>query len=134
MNAILGSGERGDRPSVEEILERLTDSANVTSVFGEPISSGDTTVVPVARVAYGFGGGYGSGPTDEASADDRDEGGEGAGVGGGVRASPAGVFEITDNDVRFVPAGSRRRQAGLLAAGVLVGLLVGRRFGGRSSD
>ena len=52
--------------STAEILERIGESlgsaATVKSVFGEPIHAEGKTVVPVAKVAYGFGAGSGSGP------------------------------------------------------------------------
>jgi uncharacterized spore protein YtfJ len=46
---------------LQKIGETLGSSATVKSVFGEPIHVNGKTVVPVARVAYRFGGGFGSG-------------------------------------------------------------------------
>jgi uncharacterized spore protein YtfJ len=49
--------------SVPEILKTIADGfqsgATVKNVYGEPISKGDTTVIPVARLSYAFGGGGG---------------------------------------------------------------------------
>ena len=46
-----------------EILRTLGDrfqtSASVKSVFGDPITVGDKTVIPVARIRYGMGAGGG---------------------------------------------------------------------------
>ena len=85
-----------------ELLQKMGDTlgstATVKSVFGEPIHANGKTVVPVAKVAYGFGGGAGTGKVD---APDRH--GEGGGGGGGVRAFPAGALEITEGNTRFVP-------------------------------
>jgi uncharacterized spore protein YtfJ len=50
------------------------------------------TVIPVARVRWGFGGGSGSG---------RDGTGEGSGGGGGVIASPVGYLEVKDGRAKF---------------------------------
>jgi uncharacterized spore protein YtfJ len=35
-------------------------SAAVKAVFGEPVHATGTTVIPVAKVAYGFSGGFGA--------------------------------------------------------------------------
>src|SRR5262245_7409753 len=112
-----------------ELLQKINDTlgttATVKSVFGEPIHANGKTVVPVAKVAYGFGGGFGAGK-DSAHADRQGEGGGGA---GGMCAFPAGVLEITDAGTRFVPLMDMKRLAAVLAAGaVLGGLLVARRF------
>ncbi|NHN61232.1 MULTISPECIES: GerW family sporulation protein [Halorussus] len=128
---------------IESIVERLQRSANVRSVFGDPIERGEKTVVPVARVAFGFGGGYGSGGESDDGSNRRGAGGDastasenptaeprGAGGGGGAAAAPVGALEITDDGTRFVRFGERRRSLGLLGAGFAAGLLVGRRIGG----
>ena len=46
---------------LEWLAERIGARAGVTAVFGEPIERGDITVIPVARVRWGFGGGEGQG-------------------------------------------------------------------------
>ena len=107
--------------AVASLVDRLHESANVSSVYGEAIERSGKTIVPVARVAYGFGGGFGS--ADEADGD----AGEGGGGGGGVSATPVGVLEITDDETRFVRYGQPRKWLGALALGVGIGLLVGRR-------
>jgi uncharacterized spore protein YtfJ len=91
--------------NASDLLQRLGElfgsTATVKSVFGEPIHTNGKTVVPVAKVTYGFGGGFGTGrhgPHMESQGQ-----GEGGGGGGGVRAFPAGALEITDQGTRFVP-------------------------------
>ena len=109
---------------LQGISESLGTTANAKSVFGEPIQSGDKTVVPVAKVAYGFGGGFGAGK----DGDHPDRRGEGGGGGGGVRAFPAGALEITSTATRFVPftSGTQlvRQLAVAFVAGVMFGTLV----------
>ena len=107
--------------SLRSIVEDLRESAGVESVYGDPIEIGDRTIVPVARVAYGFGGGFGRGQGAE---------GEGGGVGGGVSAQPAGVVEVAEGGTRFVRYGDRRRAGLALLAGLVLGLLLGRRWRG----
>jgi uncharacterized spore protein YtfJ len=44
---------------LRSITERLEGSANVSTVYGEPIVAEGKTIIPVAKVRYGFGGGFG---------------------------------------------------------------------------
>jgi uncharacterized spore protein YtfJ len=96
------------------IIEPLQNSAAVKSVFGDPVAAQGKTVIPVARIAYGFGGGSGK-RVHEAMP------GEGEGGGGGVVATPLGVFEVTDSETRFIPLNENRK----FVAGVLAGLAAG---------
>jgi len=52
-----------DNPDIpaffSSLREGLAQSANVKTVYGEPIVSSGRTVIPVARIAWGFGGGGG---------------------------------------------------------------------------
>jgi uncharacterized spore protein YtfJ len=105
----------------DSLREGLAKSASIKSVYGDSIVVGTKTVIPVARIAYGFGGGMGhNGKTAERS-------GEGAGAGGGVAAIPIGVVEITPEQTRFLRFGGTRRLAAALVAGVLFGMCIGRR-------
>ena len=44
---------------IENLATRLGQNASVKSVYGEPIVTDGKTIIPVAQVAFGFGGGYG---------------------------------------------------------------------------
>jgi hypothetical protein len=44
---------------LERLAEMVGAKARVNTVFGDPIRQGDLTVVPVAKVRWGFGGGGG---------------------------------------------------------------------------
>lgn len=83
-------------------LEKLLDSASWRTVFGEPHTEGEVTIIPLAHVKYGFGAGFGSGETDEDDAKPTSSG-EGAGYGGGILADPAGVVRITGDHVVVEP-------------------------------
>jgi uncharacterized spore protein YtfJ len=82
---------------VERLVDRIGGRAGVQAVFGEPIQRGDTIVVPVARVRWGFGGGSGSAGLAEGEPGS----GSGSGGGGGVGAEPVGYLEIGPNGARF---------------------------------
>jgi len=82
------------------LLERLADKlggrASVTAVYGEPVTADGVTVIPVAKVAFGFGGGAGR----EVGAT---KGAEGGGGGGGAEAKPLGYIEIRDGTATYKP-------------------------------
>jgi uncharacterized spore protein YtfJ len=83
--------QAGSSPAfLERLAERIGGQARVQAVFGAPIERGELTVVPVARVRWGFGGGTGTasdGPGGQGS-------GSGSGGGGGAAADPVGYLEI----------------------------------------
>jgi uncharacterized spore protein YtfJ len=105
---------------LQRLGETLGSTATVKSVFGEPIQANGKTVVPVAKVAYGFGGGFGAGKHGK----EANRQGEGGGGGGGVRAFPAGVLEITDSGTRFIPFTDLRLLALAFAAGAAFGAVL----------
>jgi len=107
---------------LQSLNESLSTRAQVKSVFGDPVTAGDKTIIPVARIAYGFGAGAGTG----GMGDTRPKG-EGGGGGGGVRAIPVGVFEVGPRETRFVAIQDRKKLAGALLMGAAFGLLFGRR-------
>jgi uncharacterized spore protein YtfJ len=108
----------------DNIQQVLSSSANVKTVFGDPITTEGKTIIPVARVRYGFGGGMGSGPTRSG---DEQRLGEGGGGGGGVIAQPVGVVEVSADGTRFIPVHSRKRMAAVVLAGFIAGWLWSRR-------
>jgi uncharacterized spore protein YtfJ len=102
---------------LERVAERLA-GADVRTVYGSPIERDAMTVIPVAKVRYGFGGGAGR----KRSGRDGGTGDEGSGGGGGVNVTPVGFIEMCHDKVRF-----RRIRApapALTAFGVGFGLLL----------
>jgi uncharacterized spore protein YtfJ len=106
------------------LLQSLKDSivgqAGVKTIFGEPISAQGKTIIPIAKLIYGYGGGAGTGGVGNSSAQ-----GEGGGGGAGVRTVPVGVIEVSDQQTRFIPITSRKKLAGALLVGTLVGISLG---------
>jgi len=113
---------------IAAIIER---SLNIKHVYGEPIQRGDTTVIPVAQVMYGFGAGGGEGRRrrrNETSSDDPGgPEGQGSGGGGGLRMTPAGALEVGPGGTRFVPFLQIQPLLGAAAVGLLLGWLIARR-------
>jgi uncharacterized spore protein YtfJ len=101
--------------NLQTMLDPLSKSASVKSVYGEAIAANGKTIIPVARIAYGFGGGKGR------RQGEGHPGEEGEGGGGGVYAIPAGVIEVTDTETRFIAVHEKRK----LAAAALVGFCLG---------
>ena len=93
---------REARRSAETLLDkmanRLGNYASAEVVFGQPVTQGDTTVIPVGKVRWGFGGGAGAGSDDGKDGEDY---GEGGGGGGGVSANPVGFIEIRDGRTEY---------------------------------
>jgi uncharacterized spore protein YtfJ len=75
------------------ILDEIKAIAKTETIMGEPITVGDTTIIPVCKVTIGFGGGGGEGGEKEKA------GGAGAGGGGGVRIDPAAFIVIRGDQV-----------------------------------
>ncbi|MGH9469579.1 MAG: spore germination protein GerW family protein [Terriglobia bacterium] len=109
---------------IQSIAEKAQSSAHVKTVYGEPVVSGNKSVVPVAKVAYGFGGGGG---VRGRAAEEREGKDEGGGGGGGCKVIPLGVVEITDGQTRYIPFSLAPKVAGGLLAGLIFGYLMGRR-------
>ena len=119
----------GAKELIDGAVEHLQTSASVKTVYGDPITAEGKTVIPVAKVAYGFGGGSGA----KTKGGDGKTPAESEGAGGGVAARPVGVVEITGQETKFVQFGQPKKLAitALVGAGIGLGLgwLLGRKSG-----
>ena len=122
---------------LEPLVDRLHSTGKAETVFGASREERGRTIVPVARVSYGFGGGFGKAGNrktqskpkiGEARADDKEpQADEGVGGGAGINVTPVGVFEVTEAGARFLPiAKSRVVAVSTFLAGVLLGMVVSR--------
>jgi uncharacterized spore protein YtfJ len=106
------------------LRERLQTGALAETVYGPSRTVGDRTIIPVARVAYGFGLGGGASPTSAGA-------GSGGGGGAGVKATPVAVVEISPGGTRIIPVvdvGQIVMRAFVFAGCMaLAGMLLGRR-------
>ena len=82
-------------PSADKAIAQIEAAMTVRRVFGEPTESHGVTVLPVARVAAGAGGGAADGKS------------RGWGGGFGVLSEPLGVFVIDGAGARWVPVAAR---------------------------
>ncbi len=80
------------------VVGELRQIAQSETVIGDPVTIGDTTVIPIVKISVGFGAGGGQGE------DDKSRSGFGGGGGGGAKIEPA-AFIIMDKDgVHLLPA------------------------------
>lgn len=105
---------------IQELLRSLVNQAGVKTVYGDPISAEGRTIVPVASVRCGFGGGSG-----KKSGEQR----EGGGGGGGFVAKPVGYIEISAGGARYAPIVDIQMVMMAAGVGVALGLLAGKVFG-----
>jgi uncharacterized spore protein YtfJ len=76
---------------INTALERMQYIAKTETVFGEPITAGGITLIPVSKVSIGFAAG---------GAGKEEKGGSGAGTGGGVSVTPVAFISINGDDIR----------------------------------
>ncbi len=83
------------------LLEELSKMVRTESVVGEPIQAGNSTVIPVTRVSFGFGTGAGS------TMKEKKEPGELAGMGGGASVEPVAFIVITEGKAQLLTIGKK---------------------------
>ncbi|UFQ18677.1 MULTISPECIES: GerW family sporulation protein [Streptomyces] len=113
---------------LERLVEETGKRAATTVVYGEAVTTGDVTVIPVAEVGYGFGFG---GPARGGTEADEPSG------AGGVKARPRGFIEIKGGTVTYKPLRNPWTVVAVPLAAFLAGaavprlvrLLAGRRRG-----
>jgi len=98
---------------IESLAERMGAKAGATAVFGEPVEWEGVTVIPVARTAWGFGGGTGE-----------SEQGGGQGGGGGARSTAVGYIELRDGEAHYRPILDLRPFVAAAAVGLAAGLIA----------
>lgn len=76
---------------MENTLEKMRQMVDVSTIIGEPMITGNTTLIPVSKVSYGFT----SGGTDLPSKNNAEL--FGGGGGGGITITPV-AFIVIEND------------------------------------
>lgn len=105
-----------DSPTlVERLAQRLGVSSSAQAVYGEPVERDGLTIIPVAKLRYGFGAGEGSSRSPEAG---------GGGGGGGSSVSPLGYIEIKGGQSQFRPIHDPSSFVPLVAVGGVMSWLV----------
>jgi uncharacterized spore protein YtfJ len=119
---------------IQKLLEALADlreKADVDACFGEPVTIEGRTVIPVAKVTYGFAMGIGraaaaeeetAGESEGQAAEAADGGGNSGAGGGAMLAQPFAVVEVTPEGTRVQAIIDEQKVT--LAAGLLAGWAV----------
>jgi len=98
-------------------FSQLEEKATVKTVFGDPVREHERTIIPVARVAYGFGFGGGRDADREGAPEEPHGARAGGGGGGCVRIAPVALVEMTDGGTKIRPIVDVSR---LVLAGLVV--------------
>ena len=105
--------------SVTDLLTKIkalfAESGGVDVSFGKASEVNGVTVIPVAKVGFGFGGGEGKAgrrrkgkkPVEKVKTEPSEEGKKaedyGLGFGGGASTIPLGIFVINEGKTQFHP-------------------------------
>lgn len=84
-------------------MESIREMVDVSTVVGEAVESNDgTVIIPVSKVACGFGAGGGEFSSKTAAEDSKEDLPFGGGSGGGVSVRPVGFLVVASGDIRFL--------------------------------
>lgn len=81
---------------MQSTIEKMREMVDVSTIIGEPMVTGDVTLIPVSKVSYGFT----SGGTDLPSKQNAEL--FGGGGGGGVTISPVAFIVIQNGKCRMM--------------------------------
>ncbi len=84
---------------IDSTLKNIKNMVDADTVIGSPLKAGeDITIIPVSRVAFGFG----SGGSTFDSGEKAQEPNFGGGVGGGVSISPVAFLIVSKSGVKMI--------------------------------
>jgi uncharacterized spore protein YtfJ len=93
--------------TVQNTLEKLLESATIDVVYGKPIKTGETLIIPTAEILTGMGFGVAYGSSEKSGTSRPDQAGSGGGGGGGgggrVLSRPVAVVIASPEGVRIEP-------------------------------
>lgn len=104
-----------------QTFDQTKELASWQSVFGQPQTQGERTVIPVATTRFGFGFGLGTAPAEDTGAEATSEGPLGGGGGAGGNSRPVAIIELTPRQVSIRPI----LDYTLLVFSALITLLLG---------
>lgn len=85
---------------MDTTLQKIREAVDASTVIGDPIIAGETTVIPVSKISYGFASGGSDFPNKNAQEC------FGGGGGAGVTVAPVGFLVINGSDVKMIPVDS----------------------------
>ncbi len=81
---------------VKTTLSELKSIVQADTVIGEPITAGDTKIIPIVKVGFGFGAGGGGGKATSKA-------GQRSGSGGGAGLEPLAFLIVDESGARLEP-------------------------------
>ena len=81
---------------VRVVMEEIKSTVRSDTIIGSPVQSGDSTVIPVSKVSFGFGAG----------GSERDAAKQRSGMGVGVKIEPVAFMVLTKGKARILPVKS----------------------------
>jgi uncharacterized spore protein YtfJ len=84
---------------VKTTLSEIEKVVNTKTVVGEPVTIGETTIVPLISIGFLFGAGGGSGRSDVRQQNE----GEAGGSGGGAWVKPVALVVMTSEGAKVEP-------------------------------
>ena len=115
LDKVIAAAEKSQKWAAE-VVEKLFDVARPSSVYAEPVTAGDHTLITASEVSVGMGFGIGMGggegrgiPTGDAGEEEAEMEGEGSGLGGGgggggaSLARPVAVISVGPEGVQVEP-------------------------------
>jgi len=114
LDKVVAAAEKSQKWAAD-VVEKLFDVAQPSSVYAEPITAGEHTVITASEVSVGMGFGIGIGggegrglPTGSPDEEETELGGEGSGMGGGggggaSLARPVAVISVGPEGVQVEP-------------------------------
>ncbi len=116
---------------IKSTIEKITQSTGSKLVYGESIVVKDKIIIPVAKISYGFGGGFGkleSSKKKDSGTDNKNNGNRNGSFGGlGLKAEPVGVIEIGEFGTQFISFNQTKKMLGLFVGGAILGALLVKR-------
>lgn len=90
------------KENLDSLLSNLEKFLKTETVIGEPITVGETTLIPIISVSFGCGTGGGTGDDNA-----KHMGGSGSGAGLGAKITPNAVLVIKKDEVSMLPVKSK---------------------------
>lgn len=81
---------------MEKTIEKIKQMADSNTVIGNPITCGDTVIIPISKITYGFA----SGGSDLPTKTQKDLFGGGAGAG--VTIDPVAFITVTNGETKLL--------------------------------
>lgn len=85
---------------LDSTIAKVREMVDANTVIGEPIISGEVTIIPVSKISIGLGGGGSDFASSKANQAEYPFGG---GVAAGVKVTPVAFLIIKEGAVRMIP-------------------------------